>query len=175
MLKPPSDNALSTVLYYSGMAAVAGVVLFMATTIIDFFGFIFHVPHNAILIANASSVILFMLGVLTALGGFLYGLSTQSHKKQLGSKVVQVENAKVLGRYAINGNGELICDENYFLFDDPRTKIYVRLFVPGQPGSMELRCAEQVWHQAGEGLTGTAYINGNWLGGFVPTIGQPQP
>jgi hypothetical protein len=111
-----------------------------------------------------------IVGIILCGITLLSGLNVATPKAR---NVVIHSDAKVIARYAIDGQGQSTFDEEYLDFDDPKLKFYVRLELHGL-GSAEYNCNSAVWSECGESMRGTAYIQGNWVGQFIRTIGTGQ-
>jgi len=114
---------------------------------------------------------LFLLGLLLFLGALIYGI--REGKKTTGKGALLDPGARVIARYAIDRQGEMITEE--WLFDElDGLKFYVKLELSG--GLIkEFQCHRQVYGYCGEGMRGSATFNGNWLGGFAPAMGSNVP
>lgn len=114
--------------------------------------------------------LLFVGGIVMAGWGIFWGHATN---RSIGKSGVQwVTNCYVVGRFAIDQNGEMIFSE----FEDndlPRVKFFVRLKHP-EGHDQEYECSRELISQIGEGMTGSAQVKGRWLGSFTPAP-RPQP
>jgi hypothetical protein len=167
-VKPGQDNQISTWLFVGAVLIVLG--MFSGV------GSMFMIVRGpaGILASLGFGALLFMIGLVIVLATLLVGVAKTS-SASLTKQVKQINNAKVTARFATNSIGETLFSEQDIFFDDPKTKLYVRLEVPGiRGGSVEFRCNEQVWLQCGEGMSGTAYAQGDWMGRFEPLIGTGQ-
>lgn len=113
---------------------------------------------------------LFFIGLFTIMYTLARGLGKVNNTPK---QVRRCDYAHVVARYAITALGETIFDASYVDVDDPKTQLLVRLNVPGY-GSHEYRCNPIIWGQCGEGLTGTAMIQGDWIGQFIRYIGDGE-
>lgn len=121
--------------------------------------------------------LLMALGLVISVGGvFLAGWGVffgHATNRSAGKSGVQwVNNCYVVGRFAIDQNGEMIFSE----FEDndlPRVKFFVRLKHP-EGHDQEYECSRELISQIGEGMTGSAQVKGRWLGSFTPAP-RPQP
>lgn len=104
--------------------------------------------------------VMFMVGLGMLVWGITSGLKTA---KKLGSTttVEEVSGVRVVARFAVNEIGETVFSD----FIPEESKLYVRLGLPSGR-SVELKTSMNVWESAGEGLQGTAWIQGDWLGRF---------
>ncbi|MDR3692111.1 MAG: hypothetical protein P4L46_22210 [Fimbriimonas sp.] len=110
-----------------------------------------------------------VVGVLMVGGGIGYGLWTAVSQNK-GPRRTE-PNFRVLARYCYDRSMNLITAE-WDIDAADRPKFYVRGVF--QDGSVcEFETTEQVYYQAGEGMTGEAEVQGKWLGRFVPYIGVP--
>jgi len=92
-------------------------------------------------------------------------------------KVAVLDGCQIAARFAINRIGETLFDADYVEFDDPKTKLFVRLNRPNLP-SLEVRTNQHVWLACGEGMYGSAHVDGDWMGRFeqrVPPTPQGNP
>lgn len=112
---------------------------------------------------------LVLLGLLTSAGALVYGI--REGRRVTGKGAMVDPGARVLARYAVARNGEMVVDE--WLFDETDgLKFYVKLELTG--GAIrEFQCLRPVLAQCGEGMVGAATFDGKWLGSFVPTLGKP--
>ena len=107
------------------------------------------------------------IGVLMMFGGVGYGFLAMANEKKGPRRTVS--NFRVLARYCYDHSMQLITAEWDIDVAD-RPKFYVRgAFEDGQVGEFETSL--EVYHQAGEGMTGDAELQGRWLGRFAPYIG----
>jgi hypothetical protein len=112
--------------------------------------------------------ILMGLGALVFVGSIAYGFATI--RKTRKGPVLNCPDVVVVARFAVNEAGEMVFQD--FDPDDPDTKLYVHLRMP-DGRNQEYRCPWQVFECCGEGMRGTAVIQGDWLGGFAPYLAQP--
>jgi hypothetical protein len=114
------------------------------------------------------------IAFIVGLGMIAYALFSgfQTNKRATTASARTIASTRVVARFALNPIGEMIFSE--VPTDDPDWKLYVRLQVP-DGHSEELRCAGPVFDVCGEGLYGTAVVQGDWLGGFSPTPRPAQP
>ena len=125
-------------------------------------------------------VLIIVICILASIAGLIFlGITLSSgllsiRKSGSAKQVLQVNNARIIARFATNANGETLFDENFVDFDDEKTRLYIRLQIPAR-GSEEYRCNRAVWAQCGEGMTGTAFLQGDWIGQFIFTPIAPNP
>lgn len=110
------------------------------------------------------------IGVLTMFAGLGYGFYTMTKSRQGPRRVVP--NFRVLARYCYDRSQNLITAEwDIEVADRPR--FYVRgVMENGVVGEFET--IAEVYFNAGEGMTGEAELQGQWLGRFVPYIGVAE-
>ena len=170
-MKPDASNRISNLL-------IAGVVLTVLGFFLFGFGFVFGTLQAARFGSAAGFLIpglgglMFLSGVTMIVVTLVKGISIAKHGPKATS-VVRIENARIFARFAVNSLHEMLFSEDDILFDDPSYKLYVKLQTPDKK-VFELRCNEPVWRNAAEGMTGTALVQGDWLGQFMPTIGAGQ-
>ena len=117
-------------------------------------------PANAALAAFGGVI----LGLLLIAGTLVYGVVLD--RAETKGAALGIEHARVIARYALTADGVLHTDaESIEYAENPR--YYVRLALPGR-GSVEFRTAPETFWNCGEGMTGTAEIQGKWLGRFLP-------
>ncbi len=105
-----------------------------------------------------------ILGLLLIAGTLIYGVMVDRNETK--GTPVGVEHARVVARYALTPDGVLhTSPESIEYAEKPR--YYVRLALPGQ-GSIEFRTSPDTFWNCGEGMNGTAEIQGKWLGRFIP-------
>lgn len=118
-----------------------------------------------------AGMVLTGLGLLAFVGGLGYCLLVVARESRGVRRVVP--HARVIARFALSRDGNMHTDPSYIEgIDDPR--FYVRLAFGGDAPE-EFRCEEQVFWQAGEGMTGEAEVQGRWLGRFTPYRGPGAP
>jgi len=112
-----------------------------------------------------------VIGLLMMFVGIGYGLWSMS-RAQKGPRRT-VPNFRVLARYCYDRSQNLItADWEVEAADRPR--FYVRgVLENGVVGEFET--SVQVYFNAGEGMSGEAELQGQWLGRFVPYIGAANP
>ena len=108
-----------------------------------------------------------ILGLLLIGGALVYGVVSSGAESRGARR--EVPHAKVVARYVLSPDGLLHTDPNDIEMVE-RPKYYVRLAFPGQ-GSLELQTSPETFWYAGEGMTGTAEVQGRWLGRFLPYVG----
>lgn len=108
-----------------------------------------------------------LFGVAFVVGLIITGtvLVAGIRKNSSSRAPVVYRGVKVIARYAIDWRGQTLFDEAYMDPEDTKLKYYVRLQIPGREAT-EYRCSAPVWGQCGELLTGTASIQGDWIGRF---------
>lgn len=111
--------------------------------------------------------VFFCLGILLIVGALGYGFFVSATERQGPRRAMP---GKVLARYAVNRQGHMLVAEWEIEAAD-RPKYYVRMDFGPQVGSTELECVEPVFYQCGEGMRGTAEVQGKWLGAFHPDTG----
>jgi hypothetical protein len=113
-------------------------------------------------------ILLLAVGVLMVGGAIGYGLL---HTSKARAGVRRVEPyLRVLARYGYDG-GHMIHDFYEFEAAD-KPRYYVKAVT--QHGVVhEFETTPEVFGQAGEGMVGEGEIQGQWLGRFVPYIGEP--
>jgi hypothetical protein len=166
----PSDKAYSTALMVGLCLMGAGLFLAMLMFVVGAIQSARMGGSNGLPIFAASGVFtaIFLAGVLTTGVTLVAGM----RRATFGAKSVwRVDGARVQARYCVNHLGETIFQEEYIDFEDPQTRFFVRLEIPGR-GTSEYRCAAPVWGQCGEGLTGNALVQGDWVSQFVRDIGD---
>ena len=113
-----------------------------------------------------------ILGIVVGLGmmfgGVGYGLWSAARQRTGGRRLIA--HFRVLARYCYDRSQNLITAE-YDIEVADRPRFYVRAVTPdGVVGEYET--SEQVYFQAGEGMSGEAELQGQWLGRFTPYIGE---
>ena len=131
------------------------------------------------LLLNMASIMilpLLMVGIpLCLLGlavtGFAIVRGLRMEKGGSKSKeVVQIADCTIIARFATNVVDEVFFNEDDILFDEPSTKLYVRV-QPPQGRQLELKTNEAVWRTCTEGVRGYAVVQGDWLGSFTMVRG----
>lgn len=158
MLPGQNDQSISRQVILAGFMVVAGVCV---TPV----GILATIPVLAVI------GILLILGSLAMLGLAVSRGLLSNKRASTTTTINAVAESKIIARYGINHLGETIFAEDYLDFDDPATKLYIKL---GEPDGKryELRTNEAVWRNCGEGMRGAAQIQGDWLASFQPHVGQ---
>lgn len=138
------------------------------------FGFFFGIlTRSAALIALVGlGGLAFVVGLGMVGYSIVTGLKTE-RSDPTTAHVSQWPDAVVQARFATNMIGETVFSDMDIDFEDPKTKLYVRVATSNGQRA-ELKARQEVWLQAGEGMRGTAMIQGDWLVGFAPSIGTGQ-
>lgn len=165
MLRKKDHAKVGSLLLYGLSALIVGIFALM-------FGLlgaaVFGSP--AIVMAVIGSFLALGGGIL-ALGVLIYGIRQEKGDSR-ETRVTTLENVQISARFAINRIGETLFDADYVDFDDPKTKLYVRLNRIDAP-PIELRTNSSVWMGCGEGMKGRAHVQGDWLGQFEMIAGPP--
>lgn len=106
-----------------------------------------------------------LLGLPMLIAGLVIG-NLASRPGSFGSRAAPriISPARIVAKYAIDDLGQMLFNEEDFR---PGVKFYVR--IQGESGKpRELLTTQEVFVYCGEGLTGTANVEGNWLGSFTP-------
>lgn len=157
----------------TGNLLLAGIGGLVVGGILIFFGLISSVAIGLGGIALLGlGILLSFVGLCLMLGTLIYGLKQEKGDAK-ETTIVTIQNSTITARFAINRLGETIFDADYIEFDDPKTKLYIRLSAPGQP-QIELKTNRPVWSACGEGMRGHAHVQGDWLGRFEQ-IAIPPP
>ena len=117
-------------------------------------------PANAALAAFGGVI----LGLVLIGGTLVYGVMVDRNETK--GVAVGIEHARVIARYALTADGVLHTDAESIQYAE-KPRYYVRLALPGQ-GSIEFKTSPETFWNCGEGMTGTAEIQGKWLGRFLP-------
>ncbi|MEQ1934518.1 MAG: hypothetical protein ABL962_11695, partial [Fimbriimonadaceae bacterium] len=166
MIRNKDHNKLGTII----MVGIGGIVVGIGLIGFGLFSFPFIGTGGAAMVGLG--ILLSSVGCCMTLGAVIYGIR-QEKGDSTTTEIVVVHDAHIIGRYATNGIGEMLFDEQYLDFDDPKTKLYLKIEVPGRP-SIELKTNQAVWLTCGEGMKGIAHLQGSWLGKFEPSIRGPQ-
>jgi hypothetical protein len=103
-----------------------------------------------------------VLGVTILIGALVYGLYTS--RTETKGPVTRHERVRILSKYLTDGPHHLPTDWDIDSLANPQ--FYVQLEIPGR-GAKEFRTSRALFEQIGEGLTGEAAVQGNWLGEFT--------
>ncbi|MEQ1822102.1 MAG: hypothetical protein ABL949_06315 [Fimbriimonadaceae bacterium] len=166
MIRNKDHNKLSTII----MIGLGGIVIGIGLIVMGLMTFLATGPAGAAMVGLG--ILLSTVGAFMTLGALVYGLR-QERGDDRSADIVVVRDALIIGRYATNSIGEMLFDEAYLDFDDPKTKLYLKLEIPGRP-SLEVRTTRPVWSTCGEGMRGIAQIQGSWMGQFEPNIAAPR-
>lgn len=155
-------------------AMLAGLYCLGIGTLVIFGGFwimlLFRSPIASAIVGLGG------FGVFVGLGLLGYGLFKGLYTERSASKevaAVQMPESKIVARFAVNSIGETLFSDLDIDFEDPKTQLLIRV-APPEGDQIELRTNEQVWSQCGEGMTGTAVVQGDWLGSFIPALGTGE-
>lgn len=132
-------------------------------TVIMFFGS--RLLSGAIFVLVLGPV-LFLAGMGLVAYAVFSGLSF-TNTLRTKSAPTPLDGVRIQARYAMNTIGEMLFNEQDW--DLPGTRFYVRILYPNGRSS-ELECAYPVFCQCGEGMWGTAIIQGDWVSQFTPSI-----
>jgi hypothetical protein len=153
------ENQIAWMLFLGvGMSLVGIFVTMMA------FGSAIGMKSTTPVLLIALGPIMIVGGILLAGWGIFAGHMTNRKAENAGAR--WLSNCYVVGRFAVNQNGEMIFSDFEDL-DHPRTKFFVRL--KGQDGQDdEFECSQDLIAQIGEGMVGNVQVKGRWLGSFTP-------
>lgn len=152
---PKDDRKIANVMMVGLSMIGIGLLLNLATLV--------YVPF---LIAG---IPLFLLGLVVTGVGIVMGLRVEKGASK-SKELIRIDDCHVVAKFATNVVDEVFFNEEDILFDDPKTKLYVRL-QPPQGRQLELKTNEAVWKSCSEGVRGTAVVQGDWLGSFVMVRG----
>lgn len=113
--------------------------------------------------------LVFLIGLILVGATVVGGLRTEKMASTT-TQAVQVPNCLIIARFATNSVGETLFSEEDIFFDDPKTKFFIRI-QPEYGRQIELRTNLPVWQGCGEGMRGTAVVQGDWLGSFSKQLG----
>lgn len=162
MIRNKDHNKLGTII----MVGIGGIVVGIGLIGFGLFAFPFVGTGGAAMVGLG--ILLSSVGGVMTLGSIVYGIRLEKGDSST-TEVVLVNDALIIGRFATNAIGEMLFDEAYVDFDDPKTKLYVKVEIPGRP-SIELTTNRAVWSNCCEGMRGAAHVQGNWLGQFEPKL-----
>lgn len=104
--------------------------------------------------------------------GFSLGTGIRSERGgNRAAVVLTYPDVKIIARFGTNFIGETVFSDADLDMEDADTKLYIQL-ITTERQRLELKTRQEVWYAAGEGMRGTALIQGDWLVGFSPTIGS---
>jgi hypothetical protein len=158
MLPGQNDQSISRQVILAGFMVAAGLCL---------------TPCGILALGPVVAII----GILLILGallvwGLAVGQGLSSNKKaSTTTTILAIGESKIIARFGVNHLGETIFQEEYLDFDDPSTRLFVKLAEP-DGRRYELRTNEHVWRNCGEGMRGAAQVQGDWLASFTPHMGQ---
>ncbi|HVL39735.1 MAG TPA: hypothetical protein VM328_10135 [Fimbriimonadaceae bacterium] len=121
-----------------------------------------------LLVTAVIGPLIIILGILLTGTGVFYGL--YRNKKLATTKDVRSEpGCQILARFAmLPGSDEMLFSESDYDPDWEGVRYFARL-ATSDGRSIELECPIEVFRACGEGMRGTAMIQGSWLGGFQRT------
>lgn len=114
--------------------------------------------------------ILIAVGVLLIVGAIVYGI-VYVRKRETSKVAYAYSGTVVLARYAMDPQGDMRFDPEPP--EDSSYRLFLRLRLPDGT-SDEYRVGPEVYVTAGEGMSGTAFIQGDWVGRFQPEMGPPR-
>jgi hypothetical protein len=103
-----------------------------------------------------------LIGCAMAAAGLWIGFR-HTFKNDSASPVQAVEGAYIIACVATNKTGDPVFDRD--MYDRSELQYYVQVRLPDDSRS-EYKTSADVFESLGEGLTGTAIIQGKWLGQF---------
>jgi hypothetical protein len=152
----------------------AGIWLMVGGFCLGGFGFVM-----AVLSGSPSMVALsglgglgFVVGLIMIGATVLGGLRTEK-KAATSTEAVQIPDCVITARFVTNSVGETLFSEEDIFFDDPKVKYFIRI-QPSYGRQIELRTNMPVWQSCGEGMRGTAVVQGDWLGSFTHQRGRGE-
>lgn len=163
MLNKDHDK-LGNLIVVGGWVAAGGLAL----SLLGFFGTVLTGGRSMAALTGLGGLALFV-----GIGMIGYTVFTGIKTEQSGGAGAPVDtypDTHIQARFATNENGETVFSDLDIDFDDPETKLYVRVALASGKRA-ELKAVIEVWGMAGEGMRGTALIQGDWLVGFTPTMG----
>lgn len=122
-----------------------------------------HGRDPSLLILSGVAGLSILLGFACAILALAWGLGRNRRARSAPPETAAV---RVLARYALMpGTSEMMFSD--FDPDLPGIRFFARVrFESGQ--ARELQCAYPVFATLGEGMTGTATVQGDWIGAFQP-------
>jgi hypothetical protein len=158
----------------SGRLMLVGIGLSIGAVFMALFGFVVMllVPGGAGLwIFMGVAPLMLTVGVIMMATVIFAGLKKEKQGDAGGNLRIE-HGAWIQARFAtIAATDEMIFSEEFFIHDDPGTKLFVRLKYP-DGRTDEPKTNIHVWRECGEGLVGIAEIQGDWLVRFTA---QPRP
>lgn len=155
-----------------GCLMFAGVLLFAIgalLTLVLFGGGALRMANTqgkdpSLLIVAGFGPLFILLGIGLAIGGLVWGLAV--NRKAANSPPMTYPGSRVLARYALlPGTDEMMFEDMDPTLEGIRFFAQMRLPDGRTP---ELRCPYPVFQLLGEGMVGTATVQGDWIGSFVP-------
>lgn len=164
---PKDDTKLSRTIYIGTWSSIIGFVLILA-------GILLGTLTNNVFIMSFAGIggLLFLLGLIMVGFSLFSGLKSE-HLSKNSTEQITVSDVKVTARFAINSLGETLFSDLDVDFEDPKCRFFVRI-QPNQGRQTELRTAPELWSTIGEGMSGDALVQGDWLCSFRPKIGAGQ-
>jgi hypothetical protein len=110
-----------------------------------------------------------MLSVLAGVGcaGYALYLGLSKETGATGATITEIPDCKISARFLISSVGEQLFNEDDLVDEDLTAKYYIRMNTPDGK-AWELKCHPETWRFCGEGMRGSAQVQGDWLGKFVP-------
>lgn len=113
-----------------------------------------------------------LIGLAFAIVGLAWGLAEARRLASRTGKVVEYPNSQIVMRFGYRDG--TVLTEPWQWEGDPSVELYVKIrLTDGRVH--ELRTAPEVHAHCGDGMWGTASVDGVWLGRFVPDIGGEEP
>lgn len=117
-------------------------------------------PYQPLTMLVLAGFVLMLIGAVLLVIGIAIGLSFAF---KLRTHPHEVQNVKVMSRYALNDAGEMVFSN--FEYEAGGGKMYVQLMMPNQE-NLEFQTSWGVFLACGEGMTGNAIVQGDWLTSF---------
>lgn len=109
-----------------------------------------------------------ILGLFVAFAGLMVGWKA-AFADDSGKEPRDLEGAYIIAAFILDRKGDKVFDVDMHDPDDVRYYLQIRLT---DGSAREVETAPGLFASIGEGMTGTATVQGRWLSGFVPN--RPQ-
>lgn len=120
----------------------------------------------SLLIAAGIGPLFILMGFAMAIGGLVWGFAV--NRKAANASPITYPGSRVLARYALMPGS----DEMVFSMIDPTVegiRFFAQLRLP-DGRTPELRCPYALFESLGEGMVGSATVQGDWIGAFAPEL-----
>lgn len=110
-----------------------------------------------------------IIGLALSLGTLIWGTIAAKREYKPRGKLMTIQGVRIIQRFGYTRDGVLLSSEWEWEHRDD-VDFFVKMHLPD--GRVEeFMTRPEVFAACGEGMLGTALVDGKWLGGFTHTIG----